>query len=203
MSPTSLQHIADAVCRRAQRDGFVVPSQVRAELTEAGLADSQWKSVVQLLGSSLRYRHGRYYYVPSGSPRMRARVRQDQRQHRAVDRVVRHLIRQQRQAEAAMVERRASKRISYVQPVEVRTADLRTLHWVTREVSVTGIRLIGNCGLQGQKIEVWVPRPTKTEETYGFLVQVLWSCAVGDGLFENGGIFLGLVSVSSEASGGR
>jgi hypothetical protein len=190
MSRTSLQRIADAVRRRAQRDGFVVASQVRAELTEAGLADSQWKNVVKLIGSSLSYRNGRYYYVPSGPSRMRVRVRQDQRRNRAIDRVVRRLIREQRQAEAVMIERRASKRISFVQPIEVRTADGRCLRWVTREVSVSGIRLIGNENLQGQKIQIWVPRPDKTEETYGFVVQVLWGCEVGDGLYENGGVFL-------------
>jgi len=190
MSRMSLQRIADAVRRRAQREGYVVPRQVRAELTQAGLADSQWKSVVQLIGPSLTYRNGRYYYVPAGTSRMRVRVRRDQRQQREIDRVVRRLIRQQRAAEAVMIERRSTKRISFVQSVEVQTSDQRTLRWVTREVSLSGIRLIGNCSLQGQKVQVWIPRPDKAEETYGFVVQILWSSEVGDGLHENGGVFV-------------
>jgi hypothetical protein len=194
MSRTSLEKIADSVRRVAQRDGFVLPRQVRAELTEAGLDDGQWKDVVALVGPSLNYRNGRYYYVPPGSPRMRVRVRRDQRHHQVIDRAVRRLIRLQRAAEAVMIERRSARRINYVAPVEVRTADRRVLRFLTREMSVTGIRLIGTSALQGQKVHLWVPRPDRAEESHGFVVQVLWSSEVGDGLFENGGVFVDMVT---------
>jgi hypothetical protein len=192
MSRSSLQRVANAVRRRARADGYVVPRQVREELTAAGLADSQWKQVLALIGPSLSYRHGRYYYVPAGPTRMKVRVHRDQRHQQQIDRAVRRLIRQQRAAEAVMVERRNAKRISFVQPAEVQTADQRIQHHLTREISVTGIRLIGGCALRGQKVRVWVPRPSgeESQERYGFVVHILWSAAVGDGLFENGGVFL-------------
>ncbi len=195
MSRTSLQQVADAVRRLAQRDGYIVARQVREALSAAGLAETQWKQVIALVGPSLSYRSGRYAYVPAGPSRMKARVRRDQQHHRQIDRAVRRLIRQQRAAEAVMIERRNARRINYVQPIEVRTADQRTLHHLTREISVSGIRLIGTCSLQGQKVQIWVPRPGApgNSEHYGFVVQILWSAEVGDNLFENGGIFLDML----------
>lgn len=193
MSRTSLQRIAEAVRRRAQREGYVVPRQVRAELSEAGLADDRWKDVVALVGPSLSYRHGRYYYVPVGPSRMRVRVRRSLRQQQEIDRAVRRLIRQQRATEAVMIERRSTRRIHFVAPVELHTVDHRVLHLLTREISTSGIRLIGSCCLQGQKVQLWVPRPGEDTETYAFTVQILWSAAVADGLYENGGVFLDMV----------
>jgi len=194
MSRTSLQQVAETVRRRAQRQGYVVPRQVRQELTDAGLADDQWKRVLALVGPSLSYRHGRYCYVPVGPSRMRLRARLSQRQQQQIERTVRLLIRQQRAEEAVLIERRSAKRIHFVAPVEVRTADQQTLRVLSREISLTGIRLIGTCALKGQKVQVWVPRPDRSADTFGFLVHILWSANVGDGLFENGGIFLGMVA---------
>ena len=172
MNANRLQGIADAVRRHAQRDGYVLARQVREHLTEAGLADKAWKDVVALIGPSLNYRSGRYYYVPAGPTRMRERLRLGQRSQQQVDRAVRRLIRQQRAAEAVMVERRASKRINFVTPAEVRLADGRVLQLLTREISTSGIRLIGTCGLRGEKVRVIVPRPEEELETACFVVQV-------------------------------
>jgi len=194
MSRTRLQRVAEAVRCRAQRDGYVVPRNVREELTLAGLADGQWKDVLALVGPSLACRHGRYYYVPAGPSRMRLRVRQGQKHHQQIDRLVRKLIREQEALESVMVERRSQERHNFVLPVEVQTEDHRRLNFLTREISASGMRLVGNCSLQGQKVCVWVPQPKDRQRKHGFLLHVLWSAPVGDSLFENGGAFLELVA---------
>jgi len=193
MSRTELQPVVAAVQRRAQRQGFVVPREVREELAEAGLDDALWKDILALAGTALSCRHGRYYYVPAGAPRMRMRVRHDQQHLRQLQRAVRWLIRQQRAADAVHVERRSHPRMHFVCPVQVQTEDHQVLNLVSREISISGIRLLGSSGLQGRKVHVWVPRPDNTTERCCFLVQMLWSAAVGDGLFESGGVFLELV----------
>jgi hypothetical protein len=193
MSRARIQHVAEAVRRRAQRQGFVVPRQVREEMANAGLNGTDWKRIIGLVGPALACRHGRYYYVPAGPSRMKVRVRRDQNQQRRIDRTVRGLIREQRAAEGVMIERRAQRRHPFNQPVEVRTANHRCLHMVSREISVSGIRLIGSRALQGQKAYIWIPRPDQPEERCCFLVHILWSAGVGDDLFENGGVLLELV----------
>ncbi|MBY0526182.1 MAG: hypothetical protein K2R98_22500 [Gemmataceae bacterium] len=193
MSRTDLKGVVDAVQRRAQRQGFVVPREIRAELMEAGLNDSLWKDVLALAGSSLNCRHGRYYYVPAGPSRMRVRVRHDHVHLRHLQRAVRWLIRQQRAVEAVHVERRSHRRMHFVCPVQVETADHRVLNLVSREISVSGIRLLGTMALQGQRVRVWIPRPENSADRCCFLVQMLWSAVVGDGLCESGGVFLELI----------
>src|SRR5947207_289562 len=44
----SLQDVADAVVRRAQRQGHVVPRDIRGELKLAGLPEEKWKEVTAL-----------------------------------------------------------------------------------------------------------------------------------------------------------
>jgi hypothetical protein len=194
--PARLSGVAEAVRRRAQSQGFVVSRDIRAELARAGMAESLWKQVVNEVGAALSCRGGRYYYVPAGPSRMRARVRRDYRQHQHMSTAVRFLIRQQRALDAVYVERRRHPRVNFVCPVQVQTADRRLLNFLSREISISGVRLIGTVGLQGQKVHVWIPRPGRDAERCCFLVQVLWSAAVADGLHESGGLFVELVEAA-------
>src|SRR6266849_5933773 len=90
MISTNLQGVAEHVVRRAQRQGYVVPREVREELVNGNLPDTLWKDVVALARPSLSYRHGRYYYTTPVSDR----VRREQTQQRDIQKVVRQLIRQ-------------------------------------------------------------------------------------------------------------
>src|SRR5258708_1455976 len=115
MSSTDLRGVAEQVVRRARRQGYVVPREVREELTLAGLSDALWKDVLALTLPPLALRSGRYYYpAPVSDP-----VRQAQSQQEDIRRAVRRLIRQHRAA-AARVERRGQDRLDFIQPVQVR-----------------------------------------------------------------------------------
>ena len=184
MISTNLQGVAELVTRRARRQGFVVPNEVREELTQAGVPETMWKDVIALARPVLSYRKGRYYYSPPVSDR----VRQEQTQQRDVIKVIRQLIRFYRK-EAKEFERRGEDRYDFIQTVQVITEDDRKLTLISRDLSSTGIRLLGIHRLLGQKIRVLIPRPG-SDEPWNFLVRVLWTCAVGDDLIENGGTFL-------------
>jgi hypothetical protein len=186
MVNSQLRGVADNVVRRAQRQGYIVPRDVREELSEAGLPDDQWKDVLGLARESLHYRQGRYYYIQAISPRLH----EQQSQQQIVFHTVRELIRRQ-QAARGDGERRNQDRIDFVQQVKVRSEDGREFRVLTRDLSPTGIRLIGSRGMLGQKISVHLPAQTGSRSCT-FLVRILWSCAVGDDLFENGGSFLGM-----------
>ena len=188
MIMTDLQAIVTAVSRRAQRQGFVVPREVRQELAGAGLAEDLWKDVVALAQPALNYRQGRYYYTSPLSPR----VEQEKHQQRVIQRAVRQLIRQH-QAEADQVERRQNDRTDFIQPVKVHTEDHRELTLLSRDISTTGLRLIGTRSLLGQKVRVLIPRGEETTPRC-FLVRIVWTCAIGDEMFENGGTFLEVVA---------
>jgi len=191
MIATDLQGIADTVVRRAQRQGFLVSREVREELAGAGLAEELWKDVVALARPALKLRQGRYYYTTPVSQR----VRQEQSRQRSLQRAVRQLIRQYR-AEARPQERRGEDRMDYIQPVKVRTEDGREITLLSRDLSATGIRLIGSRSFLGQKLHILIPRPGE-EAAWDFLVHILWTCSVGDNLYENGGPFLELVAHTS------
>src|SRR5262249_25562544 len=107
-----------------------------------------------------------------------------------IHRAIRELIRSYR-ADASQTERRQQGRVDFMQPVKVRTEDNRELTLMSRDLSTTGIRLLGTRSLLGQKIRVLVPGAGV--EPVGFLVRGLWPCAVGDDLFENGGPFLEMI----------
>lgn len=184
-----LQDVASALLKRAQNQGFVVAREVREALAAAGLPEARWKEVLNLAGASLHYQHHRYYYVPAGTPRMRTYLQQIQRQHRQV----RHAIRELVGAYKVMLQkpnRRQHQRIHFLQAVRVVTEDRHELGLLSRDISLTGIRLIGSSDLTGQKIRVSVPHPDGSRPPCDFVVRVLWSSEVGDGLFENGGLFL-------------
>jgi hypothetical protein len=191
MISTNLQGVAELVIRRAQRQGYIMPREIRAVLTEAGVSDSLWKDVVAVARNALTYRRGRYYYSAPVSDR----VRQEQTAQQGLQRAVRQLIRQHRSANAE-VERRETDRIDFVQTVKVTTEDQREYTLLSRDLSQTGIRLIGTRRFLGQKVRVTIP-PTEGSGPLTFLVRILWTCAVGEDLVENGGTFLELMDTAA------
>src|SRR5438128_8978203 len=94
MVRTELRFVVDSVLRRAQRQGFVVPRDIRQELTQAGLPEGEWKDVLNTARESLHYRQGRYYFIESISPRLY----EQQSQQQIVFHAVRELIRRQQAA---------------------------------------------------------------------------------------------------------
>lgn len=185
---TTLQDVAHTIVRRAQQQGYVVPRDIRTELTQAGLSEGQWKDVVGLARESLNCRQGRYYHIRAFSPRLQ----QEQNHQRLIHRAVRSLIRQYKDNAAAQ-ERRQQDRVEYLQPVKVQIEDGREFTLLSRDLSTSGIRLIGTRRLLGHKVKVSLPRNGEGEPCR-LLVRILWTCAVGDDLFENGGSFLELVA---------
>lgn len=190
MVTTSVQDIADHVTRRAQRQGFILAQEIRDEVAEAGLDENLWKEVLKLARPSLSYRRGRYYYQAPVSDR----VRQEQSQQRDIHRAVRQVIKQYR-ALASKVERRVQDRVDFIQQVKVRTEDEREFTLLSRDLSPTGIRLLGSRRFLGQKLHISIPggNPAKP---WTFLVRILWTCAVGDDLYENGGTFVEVADTS-------
>jgi hypothetical protein len=157
---------------------------VREEVTFAGVAEAQWKDVLDLARPSLIYRQGRYYYATAISGRML----QEQRLQQGIQRAVRQLMRQHKKS-TAKKERRRQDRLDFIQPVKVITDDQREFTLVSRDISTSGIRLLGTRSLLGQRVRVVIPN-AEGEEPWCFRVRILWTCAVGDDLFENGGAFL-------------
>ena len=184
MISTNLQGVAEFVVRRAQRQGYVLPREVREELAQAGVSESLWKDVLALARPSLSYRRGRYYYRAPVS----ARVREEQTQQRGIQKAIRQIIRSHR-AEDDRVERRGQDRIDFIQPVKVVTDDDREFTLLSRDLSTSGIRLVGTRRFLGQKLHVLIPRDDDPTP-WNFRVQILWTCAIGDDLVENGGRFI-------------
>jgi hypothetical protein len=182
-----LQNIAATVVRRAQRRGYVVPREVRSELALAGLPEGRWKDVLALTREALHYRQGRYYYLDPVSPALR----EEQSQQQLVASAIREVIRRHQTGTAGR-ERREAERIDYVQPVRVQTEDGKQLNLLTRDLSPTGIRLLASRSLLGQRLQLALRENGKSPGPT-FLVRILWTCAVGDDLFENGGTFLGVL----------
>jgi hypothetical protein len=180
MMTANLQGTVEAVLDRAQRQGSVTPEDVQDELTRAGVPEEMWEEVLTLCRRSLRKRQDRYQYV---SPARRESARERQRQ--AVRRAVRSIIRRHKAAE--QVERRGQDRLDFIQPVRVVTEDQRERHVLSRDLSTSGIRLIATRSLLGQKVRIFLGTGA---ETCSLVVRVLWTCAVGDDLFENGCMFL-------------
>jgi hypothetical protein len=182
--PIELQDVAKAVVRRAERQGFVLPSDIRRELAHTGISEKQWKQVVALSRPSLRLRQGRYYFKPPVSARMRL----ERRQQRAVLSAVRRLVRQYKRSNSE-VERRQQGRVEFVQPVKFRVEGQEEITLLSRDLSATGIRLIGTRSFLGQKAHITIAFDDG-KESVCFLARILWTCSVADGLYENGGIFL-------------
>jgi hypothetical protein len=187
MADSDLRAIADAVLRRAEQQGSVLPREIRALVTEAGQPEDRWKEVVEEVRDRLRYRAGRYYPA-SGSER----VRREQDQQQAILKAVKQLVKLHKAA-GRDEERREQARTDFVQLVRVRTEDGKESTLLSRDISATGIRLIGTRRLLGHKVRVLVGRPgdaSASGEGWSFLVRILWTCALGEDLFENGGSFL-------------
>jgi hypothetical protein len=191
-----LQHVSNEVLRLAQHQGYVVPRDVRKALAVSGISGDFWREVISLAHDALTYRQGRYYYRgTSGS-----RVPPGDRPQRKLQRVLKEIMRRHK-AETSSHERRRQNRIDFIQPVKVITEDGRTLTLLSRDISTLGLCLIGTSSLLGQKVRVEVPLggkggladPGAAGESVSFMVRILWTCAIGDDLFENGGNFLDLV----------
>jgi len=187
MSTTELRPVADAILRLAKRQGFVTSRDVRAELRIAEIPESVWKDVLALIQSSLVHRRGRYYLKESFSPRLQ----KEHAQQQAILKAIRRLLKQHRSRSKAD-ERRGQTRIDFVQPVKVRTENGQEFALISRDLSATGVRLLGTKRLLGQKVELELPNDG--EPACRLLVRILWTCAVGDDLFENGGSIIELVS---------
>jgi len=192
MISTNLQGIAELVIRQAQRQGYILPREIRSILSGAGMSEALWKDVVAVARSALVYRKGRYYYTAPVS----GRVRKERSQQADIHKTVRQIIRQYRRA-AERVERREEDRIDFVQLVKVRTEDQREYTLLSRDLSSTGIRLIGTRRFLGQKVHVSIPAADGSM-SWEFVVRVLWTCAVGEDLVENGGAFLALADTAIE-----
>jgi len=190
MLATSVQEIADQVTRRAQRQGFIMAHEVREEVARAGCDEPLWTEVLKLARSSLCFRRGRYYYQAPVSDR----VRHEQSRQRDIHRAVRQLVKQYK-ALASQVERREQDRVDFIQQVKVRTEDGQEFTLLSRDLSPTGIRLIGSRRFLGQKLHLRIPGRIPSQP-WTFLVRILWTCAVGDDLYENGGAFVEVAQTS-------
>jgi len=184
----AMAQVAEAVIRRAQRQGYVVPRDIRAEMKLAGLAEDDWKTVVEQAKASLNYRQGRYYHVSAVSPRLH----EEQQHLQIVSKLVKQLIKRHREA-AKERERRGQIRTDFVTPLKITTEDGKEHRLMSRDISATGIRLLGTQRLLGQKVTVWLAA-LEGEVPVGVATRILWTCAVGDGLYENGGNFLEAVN---------
>lgn len=187
MTLIELQPVADAVVRLAKQHGHVSAADVRAELRIAGLAEKDWKDVINLAKESLVHRQGRYYHKNAFSPRLQ----KEHAQQHAVEKAIRRLIKQHKQ-KSKSDERRGQVRIDFIQPVKIRTEDGREFALMSRDLSATGVRLLGTQRLLGQKVQLELPSGD-SEPACKLLVRILWTCAVGDELFENGGSFMELL----------
>jgi hypothetical protein len=182
--PTSLNEAMSAVVRRAQQQGYILPREIREELKHLDMPAAAWKDIVAKAQPALRLRRGRYYYLPSASNRMQEEQKHLQDIHTSVRRIIRHY-----KKAAKLVERREQDRLDFIQPVQIRTEEGQEINLLSRDLSATGIRLVGTCRLLGQKVTVTIP-DAEGGTPARFVARILWTCAVGDGLFENGGRFL-------------
>ncbi len=180
MMTANLQSTVEAVLERAQRQGSVTPEDLQDELTRAGVPEEMWEEVLMLCRRSLRKRQERRHHVSAA----RSRSAQE-RQRQAVRRAVRGIIRRHKSAQE--VERRGNDRIDFIQQVRLVAEDGREHHLLSRDLSTTGIRLIATRSLLGQKARLYIGQG---QETCALVVRVLWTCSVGDDLFENGCVFL-------------
>jgi hypothetical protein len=176
-----MDQVIAELAQRAQERGFIRRQEVRAELARAELAATPWEEVVALVSPNLVYHRGCFYPVGSAGDEV-------VRRRRKIERTLRRLIRNHRNS-AARQERRHEHRIDFIHPVDVQTEDGHRSTLLSRDLSLTGIRLISSHSLLGEKIYALLPG-ADGEAPYRFLLRIVWACAVGDELFENGGMFL-------------
>jgi hypothetical protein len=107
-----------------------------------------------------------------------------------------HELIQRYQAELPSVERREQHRVDLFQPVRVQTVDGRTYTLLSRDLSPSGMRLLGSRSFLGEKVRVEIPQPGG--EPLAVRLCVLWTSLVADDLFENGGTFIELGPLEDE-----
>ena len=129
--------------------------------------------MIALVQASLVHRRGRYYLKESFSPRLQ----KEHDQQQTILKAIRRLIKQHRSRGKAD-ERRSQVRIDFMQPVKVRTEDGKEFALISRDLSATGVRLLGTKRLLGQKVEIELPNGDG-EPACRLLVRILWTCAVG------------------------
>jgi hypothetical protein len=190
MIASEMQVVANAVVRRAERQGYVVPRDIREEVGQAGLPDSSWKEVLELARPGLNYRHGRYYHLHTVSERSQ----EERSQQQAIYGVIRQIIQHHRR-QARSHDRRNQERIEFVQPIRVEAEDGRVFNVLSRDLSPTGMRLISTRSFLGHKLRINVPTGV-AGAFWTFAIRVLWTCAIGDNLYENGGVFLEVLPIS-------
>ncbi len=184
MPSSTLPEVAAAVVRQAQRQGYVVPKDIRTALRLAELSEEDWKRVANIAKDRLHYRQGRYYPLTAVSPRLQREKEQQQR----IEKIIRKLLKAHRAASKRQ-ERRGTPRVDFIQPVTVSTEDGKEFKLLSRDLSNTGIRLLGTKGLLGQKVQIALPLG-ESQLQCKMTVRILWTCAVADDLFENGGVFV-------------
>jgi hypothetical protein len=187
MIALDLQEVADAVVRRAERQGYVVPSDIRDEVAQAGLPESSWKEVLDLARPALNYRHGRYHHLHTVSER----VQEVRGQQQVIQGAIRQIVICHRK-NARSHDRREQERVDFMQPIRLLTDDLRAFNVLSRDLSATGLRFISTRSFLGQKVRVTLPRSCGIGP-WNFAVRVLWTCSIADDMFENGGTFLELL----------
>lgn len=187
MASNGLQTVATAVLQLAKRQGYVTARDVRSELRIAGLAETEWKSVLAAAQASLIHREGRYYHKDAFSPRLQ----KEHAQQKTIQKAIRRLIKEHRDQDRKK-ERRGQQRVDFVQPVKIRTEDGKEYALLSRDLSATGVRLLGTKRLLGQKVQLELPSGNG-QPACRLSVRILWTGAVGDDLFENGGNFLELL----------
>jgi len=110
---------------------------------------------------------------------------------RPIERAVRRLVRQYKAA-SDRIERREHGRTHFIRQVKAVADNGRDYTVLTRDISLSGVRLLSNHSLLGQHLRVRIPIEDDSPETYCFVVRILWSAIAADGLYDNGGLFLEL-----------
>ncbi len=180
----------------AEQKGYDVPRDIRAELDRAKLDESRWKEIVELLRESLHYRQGRYYVIRAeGSPRLEREHQLQQRVRDVLQKVL------ESPATDAPSERRQEERTPYTRPITIQTEDRQEFTVLSQDLSASGIRFIANRTFLGKKLSVLLRGVDETAPAVTLVVRILWATQVSEGLFENGGAFLDLLSEPTSRSG--
>ncbi|GIW78419.1 MAG: hypothetical protein KatS3mg105_0226 [Gemmatales bacterium] len=181
----NLDAAASAVLDRLKAEGALLPKQIQAQLTDAGIPADRWKEVVALLKPRIQFRKGRYVFVPPLS----TRVREEKKRRQTHVRAVRDLIRAYQKIVVAR-ERREFKRVHFIKPVTFESDDGRSFQLLSQDISYSGLRLVGTTNLQGLKGAVHIPQEDMGGGQWSFRLHVLWSVPAGDGLIVSGAVFL-------------
>ncbi|GBD35923.1 hypothetical protein HRbin36_01038 [bacterium HR36] len=180
------------VLQRAETRGYILPQEIQQELRRLGLGTRLWRQFIERAGSFLTYQNGRYYYVPSLTGN---RLHEEERQLH-VRALLQALIDSCKRSQHH-VERRSADRVEVYWPVTLTLEDGTAHRAVTRDISVSGIRFLGSRSLLGQRIVVRLTLNNGHEHV--FSVRILWTCEVGDSLYENGGSVLQVLSPDTKS----